>query len=134
MLVVFITCPADATAERLARQLIEPGLAACVNIVPGLRSLYTWQGQLCDEPESLLIVKTTASRLPALQAAIKAQHPYQVAELLALPVLAGAPDYLAWVRGAVDSGAAASPADSAAHQRTSRAAVSAGASIGKPCS
>lgn len=94
---VFITCP-EAEADRLARGLVAGRLAACVNRLERVQSVYRWQGEVVSEPESLLIAKTTTARLPELSAWLTDEHPYSVPELLALPVDAGLPDYLDWVR------------------------------------
>ncbi|MDX1381600.1 MAG: divalent-cation tolerance protein CutA [Xanthomonadales bacterium] len=97
VLVVLCTCPDGATARRLAAGLVEARLAACVNILPEIRSIYRWQGETCDEAEVLMIVKTTAHAYPELERWLQAQHPYDVPEVLALPVAAGSGDYLEWV-------------------------------------
>jgi len=95
-IIVLCTCPDEAAAERIARDLIDNRLAACVNRV-ALRSTYRWKGRVEDEPEVLLIVKTVAARYEALEMRVKALHPYEVPEIIALPVLAGSEAYLAWV-------------------------------------
>jgi len=95
--VVLVTAPDLAAAERIGRSLVEEGLAACANLLPGVRSIYRWQGELHDEPEVLLIVKTRASLVAALAARVRALHPYELPEVLALPVAAGSEPYLAWV-------------------------------------
>ena len=97
---VLSTCPADH-AQSLADALVGEGLAACVNIVPGLRSVYRWKGELCCDAESILLLKTTAERYPQLQARLAELHPYEVPEIIALPVEAGLEGYLGWVREAV---------------------------------
>jgi periplasmic divalent cation tolerance protein len=96
-LVVLCACPDDPTAERIARELIGGRLAACVNRLTAVRSTYRWQGAVHDEPETLLIIKTTRSRYEALEMRLKALHPYEVPEIIALPILAGAAPYLAWL-------------------------------------
>lgn len=101
VLVVLVTVPTPAVARRLARMLVRRRLAACVNIVPGVTSLFTWQGKVDQAREVLLIIKTTAVRFPALRRALQAQHPYDVPEIIALPVAAGAAAYLRWVRTSV---------------------------------
>ena len=93
---VLSTCPTDA-AESLARGLLENHLAACVNIVPAVRSLYHWQGSIQDEAESLLIIKTTAAKLEELFAWLAAQHPYTVPEIISLPSDTVLPAYAQWV-------------------------------------
>jgi periplasmic divalent cation tolerance protein len=95
-LVVLCTCPDEATAERLARDLVCGGFAACVNRSP-IRSTYRWQGALHEDPEVLLIAKTTRSRYEALERRLAALHPHEVPEIIALPVLAGSASYLAWL-------------------------------------
>ena len=95
-LVVLCTCPDDATAERIARELVSGGFAACVNRSP-VRSTYRWQGALHDEPEVLLVAKTTRSRYEALEMRLAALHPYEVPEIIALPVICGSATYLAWL-------------------------------------
>lgn len=97
-LVVLITCPTRAVGQRLARTLVEEGLAACVNLVPGLLSYYRWQGKLCRDPELLLIAKTRRAKLTRLQRRVRELHPYSLPEIIALPVSAGSRPYLAWIR------------------------------------
>ena len=96
--VVYCTCPDEATARSLAHELVAAGVAACVNVLPAVTSVYCWQGECCTDPEVLLIIKTTAAAFPALQRLILKLHPYDVPEILALPVAAGHHDYLQWVR------------------------------------
>ena len=108
--VVLVTCPSTDTAAAVARTLVEEGLAACGNVLPGLRSIYRWEGKVHDEPEVLLVLKTTAPRFEALRARVVALHPYEVPEVLSLAVDAGHAPYLAWVAGAVQD--AAPPAHS----------------------
>ncbi len=97
--VVLMTAPEGKAAEDLARALVISGAAACVNRVPGVRSTYRWEGKLCDEPECLLIAKTSVAGLPRLLERVHELHPYSVPEVIALPVVAGAARYLAWVVG-----------------------------------
>jgi periplasmic divalent cation tolerance protein len=97
-LVVLVTAPSAETAAGIARALVEERLAACGNVVPGLRSLYRWEGKVHDDAEALLILKTTRSRFPALRDRVLALHPYEAPEVLALPVEEGSEKYLAWVR------------------------------------
>lgn len=100
-LVVLCTVPTAELAAELARTLVEARLAACGNVVPGLRSIYRWQGKVEDEPEVLLILKTTRERLPELRDELLKRHPYQVPEVLALPVEAGSAAYLEWLAAQV---------------------------------
>ncbi len=97
--VVLVNTPTDH-AEKIARELVEKKLAACVNVVPGVRSFYFWEGKLVADDESTLLVKTRASLLPELTEAVRAVHPYRVPEVLSLVVDGGAgnPDYIAWIR------------------------------------
>ncbi len=100
-LVVLSTFPDADTAARVARVLVEDRLAACVNVVPTVRSIYRWEGQVCDEAETLAVIKTTAERYAALAAKIAELHPYQVPEVIALPLADGHPPYLAWLAAQV---------------------------------
>ena len=105
--VVMVTAPADRATD-LARTLVSEGLAACVNVLPGATSIYRWDGAVCEDPESLLVVKTTAEGMGALTARILTIHPYRVPEVLALPVdsTTGNPAYLQWVASSVGGGKA----------------------------
>jgi uncharacterized protein involved in tolerance to divalent cations len=98
---VFCTCGNEAEAQRIARDLVESRLAACVNILPPIQSVYRWQGELETAQELLLIMKTTAERFPELQRRIIHLHSYETPEIIALPVLAGSDKYLAWIRESV---------------------------------
>ncbi len=95
--VVLITAPDVETAYRLARTLVAERLAACVNVVPAIRSFYRWEGSVKDEPESLLVVKTRADRGAALAARVAELHPYDLPEVLELPATGGSAAYLRWV-------------------------------------
>lgn len=97
-LVVLVTCPNQEVGETLGRVLVEERLAACVNVIPGLRSIYRWEGKICQDPEVLLVIKTRGTRLAALTRQVKALHPYSVPEVIALPLAGGSSPYLAWVR------------------------------------
>ena len=95
--VAFSTVGKAEDAERIARALVERRLAACVNVVPGVVSVYRWKGEVCRDEELLLVIKTRAERLPALREALVALHPYELPELVALPIESGHPPYLAWL-------------------------------------
>lgn len=95
--VVLTTCPDESSASRLARTLVEERLAACGNVVPGLRSIYRWEGEVRDDPEALLVLKVATSGLAELADRLVALHPYDVPELVALPVERGTAAYLEWV-------------------------------------
>jgi periplasmic divalent cation tolerance protein len=98
-LVVLVTAPGAEKAAEIARAVVEERLAACGNVVPGLRSIYRWEGKVQDDQEALLVLKTTRARFDALRARVIALHPYEVPEVLALPVEAGSERYLAWIAG-----------------------------------
>lgn len=97
VLTCFSTCPDAATAERIARALVDARLAACVNLLPDVRSVYRWDGDVVVDDEVLLMIKTTPAQLPALRDRLVALHPYEAPELIALPVADGLPAYLQWV-------------------------------------
>ena len=96
-MVVLTTCGNDEDATALARKLVEGRLAACVNTVSKVASTYRWKGEVQQDQETLLIIKTTASRLAALEQAVREHSKYELPELIALPVAAGGADYLAWI-------------------------------------
>ncbi|WP_020564640.1 divalent-cation tolerance protein CutA [Methylosarcina fibrata] len=95
--IILCTCPDQETAENIARLLIERNLAACVNILPGLTSYYRWQGQIESAQELLLLIKSSGARYSAVEAAILENHPYELPEIVAVPVEQGLPDYLHWI-------------------------------------
>ncbi|HEX9398629.1 MAG TPA: divalent-cation tolerance protein CutA [Anaeromyxobacter sp.] len=95
--VVLVTTPTPERAAEIARAVVEERLAACGNVVPGLRSIYRWKGKIEDEPEALLVLKTTRARFEALRARVLALHPYEVPEVIGLHVEAGSAAYLAWI-------------------------------------
>lgn len=98
MLLVLCSCPSEEAAESLGRLLVESRLAACVSLMPGVRSLYSWKGRMEQAQESLLLIKTTEQAYPKLEAAITKNHPYEVPEIIALPVQDGSAEYLNWVQ------------------------------------
>ena len=98
-IVVLCTCPDQTSADLLCEQLLNQRLAACINQLPGVTSVYRWQGKVERATEIQLIIKSRQSRFAELQACIQANHPYEVPELLALPVSAGLPAYLDWLNG-----------------------------------
>ncbi len=106
-LVVLTTLASDEEAARFVHALLDRRLVACGTLLPAARSLYRWEGKVADERETVVLLKTTRERLDALRAAFGELHPYQVPELLALPVEAGLPAYLGWLdaetRGASDA-------------------------------
>ena len=98
--VVLNTCPDAGSAEKIARALVDRKLAACVNMLPGLRSVYTWKGVCETAEEHLLVIKTSSSVYPALEQAILELHPYELPEIIAVPIAAGLPGYLTWINQA----------------------------------
>lgn len=101
VIVVLTNCPDQETAQRIARRLVHEGLAACVNILAPVCSVYHWEGKLEEHTEVPLLIKSTAARYRELEAAIVEQHPYSVAEVIALPVSAGFEPYVQWVEAQV---------------------------------
>lgn len=96
-LLVLTNLPDAAAAHALAKRLIENRLAACVNILAPCRSVYRWQGKIEDAAEVPLLIKTSAARYTELEAAIRAAHPYELPEIIAVPLSRGLPEYLGWV-------------------------------------
>lgn len=101
VLLVMVSCPDGETGTRLSTALVKEGLAACVNQLPEVTSTYAWEGQLQTETEILLLAKTARSRLAALTNRVHALHPYELPEVIALPVCGGSQRYLDWVRQSV---------------------------------
>lgn len=100
--VCLLTAP-SADGQRIATAVVEQRLAACANVVPGVHSVFRWQGQVQEEEETLLVLKTTRSALPALERALEQIHPYDTFELVALPVQGGSSRYLEWIGASVRS-------------------------------
>lgn len=97
VLVCLCTCPDRATGQRIAEALVGEGLAACVNLLPGVHSVYRWHGAVEHADEVLLLAKTTRARMDALQSRLLELHPYELPELLAVEAAGGLPAYLDWV-------------------------------------
>lgn len=98
-IVVFSMAASAEEAEKIARSLVEARLAACVNVIREIRSFYRWQGKIEDSTEWLLVIKSSRERFDALRAAVEKLHSYDVPELIALPVVEGARNYLNWMDG-----------------------------------
>ncbi len=98
---VFVTASSDEEAARIAKTLVDERLVACVNMVPGVRSFFFWEGKTQDEREVLLICKSRLSCMPNIITRVKSLHSYAVPEVIALPVSAGSQDYLSWVEETV---------------------------------
>ena len=96
-IVVLVTCPGAPVARRLAARLVQQRLAACVSVLPGVTSLFRWQGAVERATEVLLVIKTTPGRFEPMRRAILRSHPYDVPEIIALPITAGHPPYLRWL-------------------------------------
>jgi len=101
--IVLVTAPEGDSTVELAKRLVGAKRAACVNILPGVRSVYSWEGEVCDDKEVLLVIKTHSSELEGLKKEVLEHHPYDVPEFLVLPLDGGHHPYLDWVRGAVGS-------------------------------
>lgn len=96
-LLVLTNLPDTATAKAIAQQLVEKRLAACANILPQVQSIYRWNGAIEEASEVTLLIKTTQARYSDLEASIKAAHPYEVPEIIAMPIVQGVPQYLDWI-------------------------------------
>ncbi len=96
-LLVMTTTPGSITAKKVANELVEKNVAACVQVLPQAYSVFRWKGRIEHEEEHLLIIKTSAASYQAVEDTIKTQHPYEVPEIIALPITGGLPEYLAWL-------------------------------------
>lgn len=96
-IVVLITASNEEEAVIIAKGLVEDRLAACVNIVPGVRSVYRWEGKVHDDPECLLVAKTAAANFEMLEGRVKSLHSYEVPEIIALPIVKGYEPYMSWL-------------------------------------
>ena len=99
---VLVTVSDEASGSSLARRIVSEGLAACGNVIPGLTSVYRWKGEVQEDPEALVLFKTTKEALPALRDRVLELHAYETPEFLALPIHTGDLRYLQWVRGEVN--------------------------------
>uniref|UniRef100_A0A182P176 Divalent-cation tolerance protein CutA n=1 Tax=Anopheles epiroticus TaxID=199890 RepID=A0A182P176_9DIPT len=104
--VAFVTTPDSAVATKLARQLVERKLVACVNIIPGLTSIYAWEDKVNEDPEVLMMIKTRTARVEEVIRFVRESHPYSVAEVIAMPIAAGNAPYLDWIGKTVPGGGA----------------------------
>ena len=96
-MIALCTCPSRQVAERLAHQIVEKRRAACVNIIPGVQSVYRWQGQITQDEEYLLVAKTTREGFASLSAQIVAEHPYELPEVIGVSIEQGLSAYLRWI-------------------------------------
>jgi len=95
--IILCTCPNNETAETIARQLVESQLAACVNILPSVTSIYQWQGEIETAQEHLLLIKSRNDKYPELENRIQSLHPYELPEIVSVPIDQALPDYLKWI-------------------------------------
>jgi periplasmic divalent cation tolerance protein len=109
--IVLTTCGKSEDAEKLAQALVEKRLAACVNVVSGVRSFYRWQGKIENDAEFLLIVKTARGLVDQLRQELEKIHPYELPELVVAPIIDGSPNYLAWLEKEVASEGPSAVAD-----------------------
>lgn len=103
--IAFTTCPNSDIANHLAQEVIEQQLVACVNIIPTIHSIYKWQGEITQDSESLLIMKTQQQHLAALESFIQKQHPYDVPEFITISIESGSKAYLDWITASLDKNA-----------------------------
>ena len=96
-MIVLVTCGSEEEGLKIARTLVEERLAACVNLLPPIRSIYRWEGKTCDEKEWLLIIKTKKERFEDLEKKVKSLHSYSVPEIIGLPIVEGSSSYLQWL-------------------------------------
>ena len=96
-MIVYSTTPSAEVAKTISSQLVENRLAACVNMVPGIKSIYWWDGKVNEDQEHMLIIKTRAELLEELTESIKKLHPYDTPEVIAQPVVGGSSDYISWI-------------------------------------
>jgi periplasmic divalent cation tolerance protein len=96
-IIVLVTCGSEEESLKIAQSLVEDRLAACVNLVPPVRSIYRWEGKIWDEEEWILIIKTQKHRFEELERNVKALHSYSVPEIISLPIIQGASSYLDWL-------------------------------------
>ena len=96
-IVVLVTCGSEEEALKIANILVEDRLAACVNLVAPIRSIYRWEGKIWDEKEWLLVIKTQKHRFEELEKKVKSLHSYSVPEIISLPIVEGSPSYLNWL-------------------------------------
>ncbi len=96
-IVVFVTCSSKEEASKIAHSLVQERLAACVNILSPIRSIYRWEGKICDDEEWLLIIKTQKQKFEELEKKVRSLHSYSVPEIIALPIIQGSSSYLEWL-------------------------------------
>jgi periplasmic divalent cation tolerance protein len=97
IIIVFVTVPGLREGSRISRAILTSRLAACVNVIPGVQSMYKWKGKIVREKEAMLVMKTTRLRYRKLEQKIKKLHPYEVPEVIAIPLICGSSQYIEWV-------------------------------------
>lgn len=102
-IVVMSTCSSEEEAERISKALVEERIAACVNVIPGLRSFYRWQGAVESASEWLLLIKSSREKFDAVRIALEKAHSYDVPEIVAIPIVEGSLNYLTWLDGSLRS-------------------------------
>ena len=100
-ILIFCTTDTPESARKIADDLVEAHAAACVNIVSGIRSVYRWEGKLCDEKEILILIKSSAEKFETVRNRIRQLHSYETPEIIAIPITACDPDYLSWLRSSL---------------------------------
>ena len=101
-LIVLNTCPGSITAKQIAQDLVANSHAACVNIIPGIQSVFKWGNQVKNETEYLLVIKTTRDKYPVVEKRIRALHPYELPEVIAVPITEGLDGYLSWINQVIN--------------------------------
>ena len=96
-IIIFITASSSEEAQKIATALVEEKLVACVNIIPQIKSIYWWEGKVCQDDEVMLISKTKQSLFTTLIGRVKALHSYEVPEIISFPISEGSPEYLSWI-------------------------------------
>jgi len=97
-IVIFITAPTPEKGEEIARALVTEGIAACASIIPRIKSVYSWDGKICEDEEVLLLVKSRKCLFPEIRDRVKSLHSYDVPEIISLPIIDGLPEYLDWLK------------------------------------
>ncbi|SPP65036.1 divalent-cation tolerance protein CutA [Nitrospira lenta] len=97
IIIIFVTVHDQKEGRRISKEILTSRLAACVNIIPGIQSMYQWKGKIVQEKEAMLVLKTTRSRYRKLEQKIKQLHSYEVPEVIAIPLICGSPQYIEWV-------------------------------------
>ena len=101
-ILVLCACPGESVATDIAKVLVQEELAACVNRIAQVQSTYRWQGRICEDTEQLLMIKTVPARYEALEMRLKALHPYEIPEIIVIPIAGGSSQYLAWLSAATE--------------------------------